>query len=341
MEEKYYGNYRAVVENNLDEDGMGRIQVRIFGLHTDDLDALPVENLPWAEPAAPIYGGISGVGVFGVPCQGAHVFLFFEAGNISQPRYFATAPMLRGGKPDETKGFRDPDGIYPLEDEEISLDWNLGSEEDEEEMGSFIIETTHGHVFEMNSKNILIKHANSEDESGEEIEGAFIMLSDDGKIYMNCEISQRSKGNNRIIEGNDDKNVTEDVTSTVGGDKADTVTGSVAQSAGGKITQVCGESYTMSCKSGIISSVGAMMVSSGADSCNTSSMENKIASKMSDVSISAELGALTSKSMRTNIESTTIATISAKSMMDISSTGISKLSSNGLTQVSGSLIIIG
>ena len=87
-ENRLYGIFRGVVENNIDPKKAGRCQIRIFGVHTDNkevdlLDSVPTKNLIWAQPCTPIFGGISGVGIYGVPCQGAHVFLFFENGNIN------------------------------------------------------------------------------------------------------------------------------------------------------------------------------------------------------------------------------------------------------------------
>lgn len=46
--------YFGVVENILDPLQCGRAQVRIFGLHSDDKNLLPTENLPWAIPLLPI-----------------------------------------------------------------------------------------------------------------------------------------------------------------------------------------------------------------------------------------------------------------------------------------------
>jgi hypothetical protein len=115
------GFYRAVVEENNDPDKRGRVRVRIWGLHTEkkiksDTEGIPTNELPWAEPCLPIHeGGVSGFGMFGVPLQGSHVMIFFESGNISQPRYFASLPSFPTIKSDKTTGFNDPQGKYPLE----------------------------------------------------------------------------------------------------------------------------------------------------------------------------------------------------------------------------------
>ncbi len=114
--EKYNGIYRGVIENNKDPREMGRCQIRIFGMHSDDIDEVPTEYLPWAEPALGLFeGSVTGYGAWTIPLQGSHVFLFFENGSHLQPRYFASVP----GKPDSVNhgidggGFQDPENRYP------------------------------------------------------------------------------------------------------------------------------------------------------------------------------------------------------------------------------------
>jgi hypothetical protein len=47
----FNGNFRAIVENNVDEEQKaGRVQVRIFGLHSPLSEETPVSHLPWASP---------------------------------------------------------------------------------------------------------------------------------------------------------------------------------------------------------------------------------------------------------------------------------------------------
>jgi len=116
---KFNGIYRGVVEENVDDLKMGRVRVRIFGLHTSrktksDTEGIPTSELPWAEPACSlIEGSISGFGLWAVPLKGSHVFLFFENGNYTQPRYFATIPGIPTQAIDTSVGFNDPDGVYP------------------------------------------------------------------------------------------------------------------------------------------------------------------------------------------------------------------------------------
>lgn len=119
-EDRLDGIYRGVIEDNNDPEKAGRCRIRIFGVHTDnkiktELDGIPTDELPWAEPALSLFeGSVSGFGSWTVPLQGSHVFLFFENGHILQPRYFASAPGIPTESPDKKSGFNDPDGNYPV-----------------------------------------------------------------------------------------------------------------------------------------------------------------------------------------------------------------------------------
>jgi hypothetical protein len=72
----YFGKYRGKVENNIDPQMLGRIQVSVpavFGAGT----------LSWATPCVPYAG--SGVGFFAIPPNGANVWVEFEAGDPDYP----------------------------------------------------------------------------------------------------------------------------------------------------------------------------------------------------------------------------------------------------------------
>lgn len=119
--QKFEGIYRGVIENNNDPEKMGRVKVRIYGIHTENnkreaKEGVPVDDLSWAEPCLGLVeGSISGYGAFSVPLQGSHVFVFFEGGNWQSPRYFATVPGKPTEAPDSQVGFNDPDEEYPVE----------------------------------------------------------------------------------------------------------------------------------------------------------------------------------------------------------------------------------
>uniref|UniRef100_A0A6M3K7B3 Putative baseplate protein n=2 Tax=viral metagenome TaxID=1070528 RepID=A0A6M3K7B3_9ZZZZ len=118
-QERLNGIYRGVVEDNEDPLKAGRCKIRVFGVHTEkktknEFEGIPTNELPWAQPALSLAeGSVSGFGLWTVPLQGSHVFVFFEAGNIMQPRYFASAPGIPSTAADTSEGFNDPDGVYP------------------------------------------------------------------------------------------------------------------------------------------------------------------------------------------------------------------------------------
>ena len=72
----FYGKYRGTVENNLDPQEMGRVQVSVPAV-------LGKGKCSWAMPCAPFAG--PGVGLFVVPPNKANVWVEFEAGDPDYP----------------------------------------------------------------------------------------------------------------------------------------------------------------------------------------------------------------------------------------------------------------
>lgn len=111
--------YEGVVEDIADPEQLGRVRVRVLGLHTENLDDIPTDTLPWAmtiQPTnSPSSGGIgsSGTGLL----NGAFVTLYFRDFPENQQ------PVIIGsllGMPIEKRpagvGFQDPTGFLPKED---------------------------------------------------------------------------------------------------------------------------------------------------------------------------------------------------------------------------------
>lgn len=61
------------VEDRNDPLGVGRCRVRIFGWHSDNVNELPTEELPWSQPLLPI----TAPNTFGKPKIGDWIFGFF------------------------------------------------------------------------------------------------------------------------------------------------------------------------------------------------------------------------------------------------------------------------
>jgi uncharacterized protein involved in type VI secretion and phage assembly len=72
----YFGKYRGKVENNVDPNQLGRIQVSVPSVLGDGQSS-------WAMPCTP-YGG-SSVGWYAIPPVGANIWVEFEEGNTDYP----------------------------------------------------------------------------------------------------------------------------------------------------------------------------------------------------------------------------------------------------------------
>ena len=114
--------FNGVVEDRQDPQKLGRLRVRCVGIHTQDKDILPTSDLPWSQLIHPITSsGISGLGSSpGFIVEGTWVFGYFRDGYAMQePMVIGTLP----GKPSElaspSKGFYDPNGVYPKYKDEV------------------------------------------------------------------------------------------------------------------------------------------------------------------------------------------------------------------------------
>lgn len=105
---KFTATYRAKVLDNDDSEMLGRIKCEIYPMligevsaqDMDGVDGIATALLPWAVPAMSISSGAGdGYGSFAVPKVGSFVFVFFEAGDINQPVYFAEAQTKTLGLP--------------------------------------------------------------------------------------------------------------------------------------------------------------------------------------------------------------------------------------------------
>ncbi len=98
----YYGDqtrwFIGVVKSLEDPLKMGRLQVRIFGVHGQNLEEIPDEVLPWAQVLTPVTeGGTAGLGNFlGIQVD-ARVFGIFLDGKNSQ------MPLVMGSLPHSEK----------------------------------------------------------------------------------------------------------------------------------------------------------------------------------------------------------------------------------------------
>lgn len=111
--------FQGVVEDRNDPLQLGRLRVRILGLHTKDKTQIPTDSLPWAYVISPITSAaMGGIGITPLgPVEGTWVVGFFRDGeNCQEPIVFGSL----GGIPNEVAskqiGFNDPNGKYPTSD---------------------------------------------------------------------------------------------------------------------------------------------------------------------------------------------------------------------------------
>lgn len=112
--------FRAVVENRKDPKKLGRVQVRILGIHPDDIQKVPTKSLPWAEVIVPNVhqGQMSGIGNSTVPLEGSWVWVFLENGDFNKPIVVGMINGISqrvnpGGK---NSGFWDQNKKYPIKE---------------------------------------------------------------------------------------------------------------------------------------------------------------------------------------------------------------------------------
>ena len=114
--------FNGVVEDRQDPQKLGRLRVRCVGIHTDNKDDLPTSDLPLSQLIHPITSsGISGLGSSpGFIVEGTWVFGYFRDGvNMQEPMVIGSLPGKPSELADTSKGFYDPNGVYPKYKDEV------------------------------------------------------------------------------------------------------------------------------------------------------------------------------------------------------------------------------
>jgi len=256
--------FTGVVEDIDDPHQLGRVRVRCFGYHTEVLQQIKTEELPFATVMSPTNSAnISGIGTstHGL-VNGTWVVGFFRDGPSAQdPIIMGTVGSTYAKKPSTTVGFSDPSGTYPKlqGSEETYVDTNLlarGTNTIIRELDSVtsepatkyaavypnnkVTQTTSGHIIEIDdtpgAERINVRHTS----------GTFIEIHPNGDVVQsNGNKYQVTTGDNKVhitgvcnvtIDGDTNLNVTNgNCSTTVSGNYSVTSSGNIDMSASGNV----------------------------------------------------------------------------------------------------------
>jgi len=122
--------YDAMVEEDNDPMKLGRVRIRVLGVHSekknqDDYEGIPTDDLPWAHLSLPIVGaGPTGIGSIKPPTKGTWVNVLPKDSNLQR---WLVIGAISGFPQEEAKpnlGFNDPSGKYPIYDRIEEQDTN-------------------------------------------------------------------------------------------------------------------------------------------------------------------------------------------------------------------------
>ena len=111
-------HFIGVVENRTDPEKLGRVQIRVYSIHTDAKDQIATKDLPWAMVLQPNNAATSGVGYSGTGLvEGTWVFgVFLDPEDYQNPLVLGALHGKPAVGPNTNQGFNDPRGKYPQND---------------------------------------------------------------------------------------------------------------------------------------------------------------------------------------------------------------------------------
>lgn len=113
----FYWWVGVVEDNKGDPLGLGRCKVRIFGWHTENLQEMPTEDLPWAQVLLSPSSAMSATSVH----EGDYVVGFFQDGMSAQaPVIFGIYNGIETQEPDTSKGFSSQVKVSPANENIIN-----------------------------------------------------------------------------------------------------------------------------------------------------------------------------------------------------------------------------
>lgn len=112
----------GVVEDRNDPEMMGRVKVRVAGVHTQNKQEIPTEDLPWSMVMTPTTSpSISGVGVTPYMVEGTWVVCTFIDDYMQDLLIMGTLPGKSMEYRSGSVGFSSPIGNYPRTTDQVDL----------------------------------------------------------------------------------------------------------------------------------------------------------------------------------------------------------------------------
>ncbi len=111
--------YTGIIEDRKDPEKMGRVRVRVVGVHSENRVQFATKDLPWSLVMNPINNAsINGIGTTAMTglVEGSTVIVTFLDEFMQQPLVLGSIASKHSKKPDTSKGFSDPNGVYPKDD---------------------------------------------------------------------------------------------------------------------------------------------------------------------------------------------------------------------------------
>lgn len=216
--------FHGVVEDVDDPKMLGRIRVRVFGIHTSNKVDIPTEDLPWGSVISPIQSASNaGIGVTPLGIDvGSHVVGFFRDGlNAQDPIIMGTTNGIQNDESDVNKLARGVTTETVIEKRSNSIDENISTADGStwsEPVSDYnatypnnkVIETKTGHVIEIDdtpgAERLHVYHAI----------GSFVEFASNGDVIQKTvgdDFKITQNNNNLHVKGN--VNITADGDATI------------------------------------------------------------------------------------------------------------------------------
>jgi len=245
----------GVVEDRKDPQTLGRLRVRCLGYHTEVLDKLKTEDLPWAHVMNPITSAtVSGIGQSPLGAvEGTWVVGFFQDGSdAQQPIIIGTLPGVPSELPDTSskKGFQDvANANYPKYKDETDVN-RLAVNASDVVAGRTLENNPHStltmrrsdrttNVGRADFDSVDVRRANT---------GVVIVDGDDGTAFSEPEIPYAAKYPHNHVHESESGHIRE-IDDTPGAERIherhNSGTGYEIHPKGDKVTRVKSDNYTL------------------------------------------------------------------------------------------------